>query len=185
MSLQINFNGQTYTSLEEMPPEVRAAYQQAMAMMADSNANGLPDFVDSLLQGQSPETVLKPLTVLSSAMTQVVYNGQTYSSVADMPDEARAAYQEAMRAFGQGRTGGPEGLVNLSVTGGLGAAPARAPAPVPMPYTPAGVDAGHSTGADGRLRTIAIASFIAGAACLVAGALLIAFVAGPSLFGSH
>ena len=43
MSVQINFNGKTYNSLDEMPPEARQAYEQAMALLADQDGNGLPD----------------------------------------------------------------------------------------------------------------------------------------------
>ena len=39
----ITVNGQTYTNVDEMPPEVREQYAKAMAMLADRNDNGIPD----------------------------------------------------------------------------------------------------------------------------------------------
>ncbi|HMP41587.1 MAG TPA: SHOCT domain-containing protein [Roseiflexaceae bacterium] len=39
-------NGQTYTSLDQMPPDVRQAYEQSMAVLADANQNGIPDILE-------------------------------------------------------------------------------------------------------------------------------------------
>jgi hypothetical protein len=43
-------NGQTYTRLEDMPPEARAALQQISGMLGDANKNGIPDMLEQ--QGQ-------------------------------------------------------------------------------------------------------------------------------------
>jgi hypothetical protein len=48
----INFNGQTYASLDEMPPEARQAFERAMSalnVLGDRNQNGIPDIVESAL----------------------------------------------------------------------------------------------------------------------------------------
>lgn len=45
---RIIFNGQEYSNVEEMPPEIRRSYQQAMnGVLADSNRNGIPDLFES------------------------------------------------------------------------------------------------------------------------------------------
>ncbi|GAB4178692.1 MAG: hypothetical protein Fur005_40960 [Roseiflexaceae bacterium] len=45
-------NGQTYTRLEDMPPEARAALQQISGIFGDTNKNGIPDMLEQ--QGQQP-----------------------------------------------------------------------------------------------------------------------------------
>ena len=45
---RIIFNGQEYSSVEEMPPEIRRSYQQAMSgVLVDSNRNSIPDMFES------------------------------------------------------------------------------------------------------------------------------------------
>ena len=58
---RITVNGQTYNSVEEMPPEVRQQYEKAMGMLADKNNNGVPD----VLEGSIPPgaaTVIKQVS---------------------------------------------------------------------------------------------------------------------------
>ena len=44
---QITINGKTYTSVEEMPPDVRKQYEDAIAKLnTDANNNGIPDFAE-------------------------------------------------------------------------------------------------------------------------------------------
>jgi hypothetical protein len=186
MGIQIHFNGKTYNSIEEMPPEARQAYEQALALLADQNANGLPDFVDGLMQGQSPEEVLKPLNTLSSTFTQVVYNGQTYASPEAMPPEARRAYEQAMGALDQNANGLPDAFENIGFKAGAASpapGPAATPSSAPMPYTPAGLDSGPSGSGAGRTRFVALAVFALAALFLIAAVLLVVFVAGPALVG--
>jgi len=45
---KIIVNGQTYDSLDQLPQEVRAKYEQALNGM-DVNHNGIPDFVEGML----------------------------------------------------------------------------------------------------------------------------------------
>jgi len=54
-STRIVANGKTYNSLDELPPEIRAKYEQAMGSM-DANRNGVPDFVEGMLNVPSPST---------------------------------------------------------------------------------------------------------------------------------
>ena len=44
---RIKVNGKTYKSVDEMPPDVRRQYEQAMqTMMADRDRNGVPDILE-------------------------------------------------------------------------------------------------------------------------------------------
>ncbi len=45
-------NGQEYASLDEMPGDARAAYGQAMGVLADSDRNGVPDVLAGMGQGE-------------------------------------------------------------------------------------------------------------------------------------
>ncbi len=53
---RIIFNGKEYASPEEMPPDVRQAYNQAIGiMLADANQNGIPD----IFEGGGNTTVMQ------------------------------------------------------------------------------------------------------------------------------
>ena len=39
-------NGQTYNSVDEMPPDVRQKFQDAMSKLADRDGNGIPDILE-------------------------------------------------------------------------------------------------------------------------------------------
>jgi hypothetical protein len=50
-------NGREYNSLEDLPPEARAKYEQAMSTI-DKNQNGIPDFVEGMM-GMTPQNPAK------------------------------------------------------------------------------------------------------------------------------
>jgi len=51
METKIIFNGKTYTKVEDIPEEVRQAYQQALAQFAAADRNGIPDILESRTRG--------------------------------------------------------------------------------------------------------------------------------------
>lgn len=51
---KIIVNGQVFDGLDQLPPEVRAKYEQAMGAL-DANKNGIPDFMEGML-GTSNQT---------------------------------------------------------------------------------------------------------------------------------
>ena len=53
-------DGKTYNSLEELPPDARAKYEQAMGSM-DKNRNGMPDFLEGMMN-VSNQTVPPAMT---------------------------------------------------------------------------------------------------------------------------
>jgi hypothetical protein len=77
-------NGQEYASIEAMPPEARAAYQQMQGLFADQNNNGVPD----LFEGAGVN--MQTMTIDSSTAS-----GRTLS-----PEEARRVAEQVMGAFG-------------------------------------------------------------------------------------
>jgi hypothetical protein len=87
----ISFNGKTYNSLEGMPADQRAAYEQIMAFMKDENNNGIPDMFEG--------DVIQKMMGLAS--TRVIFNGQEMQGVESMSPEARAKFNSAMQKLGQ------------------------------------------------------------------------------------
>lgn len=81
----INFNGKSYNSPDEMPPNEREAYNQMMSMFVDKNGNGIPDF----LEGDMVQNILSAYT------TQVDVNGNTYNNLDSLPPEVRQQVQGA------------------------------------------------------------------------------------------
>ena len=47
-SMKIIVNGKEFNSLEDLPPDVRARYEEAMGKL-DTNRNGMPDFLDGMI----------------------------------------------------------------------------------------------------------------------------------------
>jgi hypothetical protein len=52
---KIIVNGQVYENLDQLPPDVRAKYEQAMGAM-DANKNGIPDFVEGMFGAPNQTT---------------------------------------------------------------------------------------------------------------------------------
>ena len=83
----ISFNGKTYNSLEEMPAEQRAAYEQIMDFMQDKNNNGIPD----LFEGDALQKMIG-----MSQNTNIIINGKQMQSLDSLPPEARAKFEKSM-----------------------------------------------------------------------------------------
>ncbi len=72
--------GKEYKSVEEMPPEIRQAYEKVLA--ASSKAN-------------SPKS-------LTLSKTRIIFGGQEYDGIEAMPREVRQAYDRLMKALETG-----------------------------------------------------------------------------------
>ena len=74
MQTHIVFNGKEYAGLDEMPDDVRKAFQAALAQVGtDADANGVPD----VLEGKG--------NVLGLAQSSITVNGRTVDNVKDLP----------------------------------------------------------------------------------------------------
>lgn len=124
----IVIDGKTYNNVSEMPPDVRARYEQAMRGLEDVNRDGTPDVF----------TAAAPVPVMSSGMKFVV-DGREYNSIEDLPPEARAKYEQAMGILDKNQNGMPdflEGMLGKALqTPAQPGAPA-APSPRPAPSIP-------------------------------------------------
>ena len=78
MQSRIVFNGKEYAGLEEMPDDVRKAFQAALAQVGtDADGNGVPD----VLEGKG--------NVLGLAQSSITVNGRTVDNVKDLPRPVR------------------------------------------------------------------------------------------------
>lgn len=176
---EIVFLGKKYHSLEEMPPEARQAYEQAMSLLADRDGNGIPDIFDAVRQqgnAAAPMEIETTQTTIGPVLTSIEINGQTYTSVQDMPPEVRRAYEQAMAqlsaqqegltAFAQ--VGKPPSSVMPPATPRPSPAAQRSSAPLPTALEPEGLDL------RGALLILAIVLFLLiaiGAVLLLTGVL--------------
>lgn len=75
----INFNGKTYNNLEDMHANERQAFEQMSQMFVDKNGNGIPDFLEGDLAKN----------IIAASSSTFVYNGKTYNSLDEMPEDIR------------------------------------------------------------------------------------------------
>ncbi len=85
MESKIVFNGREYASVNDMPPDVREAYERITKTFADSDGDGVPDVIEHL----SGDTV-------STTTSKIVVNGREYASVDEMPSDVRQIYERMM-----------------------------------------------------------------------------------------
>ena len=120
------YNGKAYGSLEELPENVREAYEKAMA----GSASGVP--------GSAPAATLK-----------IVFNGTEYESLDAMPADQRRLYENAIAAV---RAGHFLGAGGSTLQGGRGAEQGAGTVPS-SPITAAPIEPG---GAKSRATPLAL-----------------------------
>ena len=91
MGIKIKVNGREYDRLEELPPEVRRFYDEALRRLgpafADQDGNGIPDIAEGKAAAGSPSGMPNPIVV----------DGRTYASVDEMPPDVRRKYEDTLR----------------------------------------------------------------------------------------
>lgn len=100
METKIIFNGKTSINVESMPEEVRQAYQQALAHLADADKNGIPDIMERGGAGN----------VIAIQQSSISFNGREYKSVGEMPAIVRRLFEMAMAQADANRNGIPDAL---------------------------------------------------------------------------
>ncbi len=95
-ALKVLLNGQEFHSLDDLPPEARAKYEQAMSKL-DANHNGVPDLLENNTNSAIVNTSIK-----------FRVNGKEVNSLDDLPPEARAKYEQAMSKLDANHNGVPD-----------------------------------------------------------------------------
>ena len=116
----IVIDGQAYHSVDEMPPEVRQRYELALRLLADAdndpiagaaesrdiladqNRNGVPDMLEKIMGANAVVEGMK-----------IVIDGREFNGIENLPPEARARYEEAMRKLDKNRNGVPDFVENM------------------------------------------------------------------------
>ena len=149
----IVIDGKTYNSVNEMPPEIREKYEQAMRSFGDGNDNQIPDafetmniFADNDKDGV-PD-VLENITAGHSVRSsmKIIVDGKEFDGLENLPPQARAKYEEAIGKLDANRDGIPdfaEGMIRstnqnvMSVSSTMAETPRRSsPLPVSPTFTP-------------------------------------------------
>jgi hypothetical protein len=87
MSLRIVFNGQEYTGVEAMPPDIRQEYEAALDMLSKT---GDRDVVSQLQRASG-------LRVQTQVRRRILVDGKEYGSVDEIPAAIRQRYQAVVR----------------------------------------------------------------------------------------
>src|SRR5262245_61154174 len=93
---RIKIDGKVYSSVEEMPPEIRSQYENAMRAFPDRDGNGIPDVLD----GPWPNRGETRIT-LGSVSKDVTFDG----NVSEMSPEVRRKVEELADALARDETG--------------------------------------------------------------------------------
>ncbi len=115
---KIKFNGTEYGSPEEMPPDVRAAYDKALELAKQGKLGGLPG---------------SHVNVKFSTKVRFSYNGKVYESPEEMPPDVRERYDKAMEQVDKNHNGVPDVLESNTAMPGSRLAP-TAPDPFASTY---------------------------------------------------
>jgi hypothetical protein len=146
----IVIDGKTYHSVDEMPPDIRQKYEQAIRSLGDANDNHIPDmlenmnlFTDKNRNGvpDALENVAAGQTIVSSM--KVIVDGKEFNDIENLPPEIRARYDEAMRRLDENQNGirdFAEGTTNITnqtadVSTSFGTETPRHSAPLPVSPT--------------------------------------------------
>ena len=118
----IVIDGKTYHSVEEMPPDVRQKYEQALQALADSNGSQIPDALENILIDKDNNGVPDLLENLGAGKhvtthVKITINGKEFNGIEALPPEARARYEAAMSKLDANKNGIPdfvEGMIGTS-----------------------------------------------------------------------
>lgn len=149
----IVIDGKSYYSVDEMPPDIRQKYEQAMKSLGDANTNQIPDAFETMnpLADKDKNGIPDILENIAASHAtvntmKIIVDGKEFDGLENLPPEARARYEEAMGKLDANRNGIPdfaEGMIGaanqnmMSVASPAAEAPRRsAPLPVSPTFTP-------------------------------------------------
>lgn len=109
-------NGKTYNSVEDMPPDVRQKYEQAIGSLADTNGNQIPDVFENMnllidKEGNGVSDAFKNIVTTHTTVNsriKIVIEGKEYNKVEELPPEVRAKYEAAIARLDANHDGIPD-----------------------------------------------------------------------------
>ena len=111
----IVIDGQTYNNVDEMPPDIRQKYEQAMRSLGDANNNSIPDAFETMniFADQDKDGVPDVLENLAASHAtvntmKIIVDGKEFDGLEHLPPEARAKYEQAMGKLDANRNGIPD-----------------------------------------------------------------------------
>lgn len=115
--MKIVVNGREYSSPDEMPADVRTAFEGALATLADKNGNGVPDILElhlgtltrSVSEGVAGGSSALPATTVVTTQKFVI-NGREYDSIDQMPPELRRQFEQVQSLLAGSAQPGQPGL---------------------------------------------------------------------------
>ena len=111
---RITINGQSYGSPDEMPPEVRGMYEDALRAAGQSFARGPKGGNTQVFTGPVGRHVKADMVVNKT----IVVNNQSYGSLDELPPDVRQLYEAALR--GEPTQGTPHTKLGFQVSVDLG-----------------------------------------------------------------
>ena len=102
----IRVNGRVYGSVDEMPADVRQAYERALASMGATTA-------EKMASGSTQTKLVSKdggTTALTATKTTLRFNGQEYGSVDEMPATVRHLFEGVMATVDANGNGIPDVL---------------------------------------------------------------------------
>ena len=119
----IVINGKTYNSVEEMPEDVRKQYEQAMNSLKNKNRNQILDAFESMniLADKDRDGIPDTFENMSSNVVvsgnmKIIVDGKEFNSLADLPADVRARYEQAMGKLDANQNGMPDFLEGMITT---------------------------------------------------------------------
>jgi len=96
----IVINGKTYNSVDEIP----VAFE-SMNILADKDRDGVPDVFENMSSN-----------VVVSGNMKIIVDGKEFNSLADLPADVRARYEQAMGKLDANQNGLPDFLEGMITT---------------------------------------------------------------------
>jgi len=155
-NVNIVHDGKVYTSVADLPPDLKEKYQKAMQALGGGNAPG----------GAAGSVQLSSLVtnLAAGAPAQILHDGKIITDPSQLPAEARERYEKAMKMLGDANQNGIPDIMEMpGVSAALsGGRMPTVPSIGAMPSTPMpdGQPAGKPASSDDGSRTMMIAALI-------------------------
>lgn len=109
-------NGKTYNSVDDMPPDIRQKYEQAIGSLGDANGNQIHDILENQQlptdkEGYDVTDAFKNMVTMHTTVNRrikIVIDGKEYNKVEDLPPEARLKYEAAIAKLDANHDGIPD-----------------------------------------------------------------------------